>query len=177
MKRLLIFGFLLVCTAVYAAGVAAETSSKAEAGLGDEAKGSSGLPLPRFASLRSGEVNLRTGPGTRYPIEWVLVRKGMPLEITAEYDVWRRVRDWEGAEGWVHKSSLTGKRGGVITGAQRELRESDKASSPTLAHLESGAVGEVLSCAPEWCRVRFGGIKGYLRKSEFWGAYANEIFD
>jgi SH3-like domain-containing protein len=168
---------LLLSVTPYAAGVAAETSAKAEAEQGDEAKGSSGLPLPRFASLRSGEVNLRTGPGTRYPIEWVLVRKGMPLEITAEYDVWRRVRDWEGTEGWVHKSSLTGKRGGVITGAQRDLRESDKASSPTLAHLESGAMGEVLSCAPEWCRARFGDIKGYLRKNEFWGAYANEVFD
>ncbi|MDD5587404.1 MAG: SH3 domain-containing protein [Alphaproteobacteria bacterium] len=167
MKRFLILFLLLVSGAAFAA----------EADANDEAKGASGLPLPRFASLRSGEANLRTGPGTRYPIEWVLVHKGMPVEITAEFDVWRRVRDWEGTEGWVHKSSLTGKRGAVVTGAERELRENDKASTPTLAHLEPGAMGQLISCAPEWCRVKFGDIKGFLRKSEFWGVYANEVVD
>ncbi|MDD5586548.1 MAG: SH3 domain-containing protein [Alphaproteobacteria bacterium] len=177
MKRFLILFLLLLSGAAFAADASAEASAKGEAETGEEAKGLSGLPLPRFASLRSGESNLRTGPGTRYPIEWVLVHKGMPLEITAEFDVWRRVRDWEGTEGWLHKSSLTGKRGAVVTGAERELREHEKASAPVMAHLESGAVGQLLSCAPAWCRVRFGDIKGYLRKAEFWGAYANETFD
>jgi len=144
----------------------------------EETKGNvSGLALPRFASLRSVEANLRTGPGTRYPIDWVLVAKGMPLEITAEYDVWRRVRDWEGTEGWVHKATLSGKRSMVVTGTMRELRNKDREQSAILAHLEPGAIGELLSCAAEWCKVRIGGIKGYLRKGEFWGAYDGEKFD
>src|SRR5262245_5050819 len=70
----------------------------------------SGLPIPRFASLRSDEVNVRSGPGTRYPVEWVFKRKSMPVEIVAEYDIWRKIRDWQGASGWVHQSLLTGKR-------------------------------------------------------------------
>ena len=59
-------------------------------------------PLPRFVSLRADTVNLRTGPGNRYPIEYVYRRKGYPLEIVAEFDQWRQVRDWQGTEGWVH---------------------------------------------------------------------------
>jgi SH3-like domain-containing protein len=168
MKPILILILLLVFTA---AAHAAETD------MGGEGKGTSGLPLPRFASLRTGEANLRTGPGTRYPIDWVLVSKGMPLEITAEYDVWRRVRDWEGSEGWVHKSALSGKRGLVITGTLRELREKDKDQAPVMAHLEPGAIGQLLSCAREWCRARFGGIKGYIPKPTFWGAYEQETFN
>src|SRR3977135_3649158 len=74
----------------------------------------SGLPLPRFASLRSDEVNVRTGPGTRYPVDWVFKRKGMPVEIVAEYENWRKIRDWQGASGWVHQSLLTGKRSFII---------------------------------------------------------------
>src|SRR5262245_37242621 len=70
----------------------------------------SGLPLPRFASLRSDEANVRSGPGTRYPIDWVFRRKGMPVEIVAEYENYRKIRDWQGASGWVHQSLLTGKR-------------------------------------------------------------------
>ena len=75
----------------------------------------SGLPFPRFASLRSDEVNVRTGPGTRYPVDWVFKRKSMPVEIVAEYENWRKIRDWQGASGWVHQSLLTGKRSFLIS--------------------------------------------------------------
>lgn len=136
-----------------------------------------GLALPRFASLRSGEINLRTGPGTRYPIEWVLKRQGVPVEITAEYDIWRRIRDWDGTEGWVHKVALTGKRTAVVTGKRRDLKKEDAADSLVVAHLDVGAVGDVLSCSKDWCRIKFDGIKGYLQKNEFWGAYPEEVFD
>ncbi len=143
----------------------------------DEGVGPSGLPLPRFASMRSNETNMRTGPGTRYPIDWVLVSKGMPVEIIAEYEYWRRIRDWEGSEGWVHKAALTGKRGAVVIKTMRDLRQKDDPNSPIMAHLEPGAVGQILSCKPEWCRIKFGDIKGYLRKNEFWGAYKDEVFN
>ncbi len=140
-------------------------------------KGPSGLPLPRFASMRSGEVNMRTGPGTRYPIDWVLVSRGMPVEIIAEYEHWRRIRDWEGAEGWVHKAALTGKRSAVVIKTMRDLRQKDDPKSPVLAHLEPEAVGQILSCKIEWCRVKFGDVRGFLRKTEFWGAYKEEVFN
>jgi len=144
---------------------------------GETAKSGSGLPIPRFASLRANEINLRTGPGTRYPIEWVLTHQGLPVEITAEYEMWRRVRDADGDEGWVHKNALTGKRAAIVTGTVRELREDPDATTPIAAHLEAGAVGHLFSCGKDWCKLKFQGIKGYLRKGEFWGAYETEIFD
>ncbi len=137
----------------------------------------SGLPLPRFASLRTNQVNMRTGPGTRYPIEWVFIRQGVPVEITAEYEIWRRVRDNEGAEGWVHKNELSGKRMALVTGTEHELRGGQDENSAIVAHLESGAIGQLISCTNDWCKLKFGDVKGFLRKTEFWGAYINEIFD
>jgi SH3-like domain-containing protein len=143
----------------------------------EEADSGPHAPLPRFATLRSDEVNMRTGPGTRYPIEWVYTRRGLPVEVIAEYDIWRRVRDPEGTEGWVHKTELTGKRAAVITTETRELRDDRDDAAPVNAHLETGAIGQIISCAPDWCKVKFDGIKGYLHKSEFWGAYPSETFD
>jgi SH3-like domain-containing protein len=143
----------------------------------DSAKGGSGLPIPRFASLRASDVNLRTGPGTRYPIDWVFTHQGMPIEITAEYEMWRRVRDSDGDEGWVHKNALSGRRTAIVIGAQRELRKDPDANAAITAHLEAGAVGQLTSCGKDWCRLKFESAKGYLRKSEFWGAYPADVFD
>ena len=130
-----------------------------------------------FASLRSGEVNMRTGPGTRYPIEWVYKRKGLPVEIIGEFEIWRRVRDSEGSEGWVHKSELTGRRMGVVSGTARNLLLTGDNGAAVVAHLENGAMGQILSCSPEWCRLKFDDVKGYLRKTEFWGADPDETFN
>lgn len=138
--------------------------------------GASGQPLPRFASLRANEVNLRTGPGKRYPIDWVIKRQGMPVEITAEYDMWRRVRDHDGTEGWVHKATLSGKRMVLTIGAVHDLHRHDEDQSPVLARLEAGVVGQLLSCGPEWCQLKFNDIKGYLRKNAVWGVYPHEVF-
>jgi SH3-like domain-containing protein len=132
---------------------------------------------PHFASLRSGDVNMRTGPGTRYPIEWVYKRKGLPVEVISEFEIWRRVRDSEGAEGWVHKSSLTAKRMAIVTGAPRNLLEDGVNGAAVTAHLEKDTTGQILSCSKDWCRLKFDGVKGYLRKSEFWGVYPNETFN
>lgn len=142
-----------------------------------EIDNTSHLPIPRFASLRSGEVNMRLGPGMRYPIAWVYARKGLPVEVTAEYDIWRRVRDPDGTEGWINKTELTGKRSLVIIGGAHELRDDRDDKAAVVAHLEPGAVGQLVSCKAEWCKVKFENVKGYLRKSDFWGAYADEAFD
>lgn len=138
-------------------------------------KGKSGLPIPRFVSLRSDEVNLRTGPGTRYPIEWVLRRQGLPVEIIAEYDVWFRVRDADGVVGWVSRGMVTGRRMALVHGATRNLLQDGSPAAPTVARIENGATGKILSCKVDWCRLEFGNVKGYLRKSEFWGAYPEEL--
>jgi len=96
----------------------------------DTAKGSNtGLPLPRYAALRSDEVNLRAGPGTRYPIQWVYKRRELPVEIQREFEVWRLVQDPDGTKGWVHQATLTGRRSFIVTGADATLRRDARDAS------------------------------------------------
>ena len=133
--------------------------------------------VPRFVSLRSGEVNVRTGPGTRYPVEWVFTRKDIPVEITAEFDTWRRIRDWEGAEGWVHQSMLSGRRAVVVLGDIRSLRTAPDPGSPAMARLEPGVIGTLSRCRQQWCEVEVAGYDGWLARSEFWGVYPDETLE
>jgi len=129
------------------------------------------LPLPRFASLRSDEVNVRTGPGTRYPVDWVFKRKGMPVEIVAEYENWRKIRDWQGASGWVHQSLLTGKRSFIIPAKSASLHKTPANAAEVVAKLEPEVMGEIRSCSGEWCRVRVSsGVSGWLERTQLWAS-------
>ena len=130
--------------------------------------------LPRFVTLRADEVNLRTGPGERYPIDWVLIRKGLPVEIVEEFDVWRKIRDFQGSEGWVHQRMLTGARSVLIEGGIRLLHGEPDAASPAVARAEAGVVARLLECRGPWCRVEAQGIKGWLTRDEIWGVYPDE---
>lgn len=131
--------------------------------------GVSGLPLPRFVSLSAGEVNLRTGPGTRYPIDWIYRRRGLPVQVIDEFDAWRRVRDHQGAVGWIHRSMLAARRTVLVTGETRLLRRKPEPSSPGLAYLEAGVVGRLEGCERGWCRVETQGFEGWLRQDELFG--------
>ena len=138
--------------------------------LGSETK----LPIPRFVSLRSNEVNLRTGPGTIYPVEWVFVRRGLPVEVVAEFDVWRRIRDWQGTMGWVHQSMLDGRRTARITGADRELHSEPAEAGSIVVRLAPGVIGRLLECEATWCKIDAEGYRGWLKRDEFWGTYPDE---
>ena len=140
-------------------------------------KGSAtGLPLPRFAALRSDEVNLRAGPGTRYPITWVYKRRNLPVKIEREFEVWRLIEDADGVKGWVHQATLTGRRGLLITGAERTLRAAAADGAAPVARLKPGVVGQILHCdaASDWCQVQVKEYRGFLRRSEFWGTTTGE---
>jgi SH3-like domain-containing protein len=139
-----------------------------------DSAGASAGPLPRYLSLRSDEVNLRTGPGVRYPVDWVLQRRNMPVEVLAQSDNWRKIRDWQGTEGWVHQSMLSGRRYALITGETRPIHRQPEPESPNVAKLEPGVVAQLIECKDQWCRVDANGFKGWLRRAEFWGAYPNE---
>lgn len=138
------------------------------------------LPIPRFVSLKSDEVNLRTGPGTRYPIEWVVSKKGLPVEVIAEFDTWRRVRDWEGIEGWVQQALLTGRRSLVVTGkVEQPIYNEPSEGSGLLAKAEPGVIGALLRCPvpsgqADWCYVDLKGYRGWMHRASFWGAYPDE---
>jgi SH3-like domain-containing protein len=138
----------------------------------------SGQPLPRWASLRGEEVNMRAGPGTRYPVLWVYRRKALPVEITAEFDTWRRVKDSEGAEGWVHLVNLSGKRSFLVAGKSTQplFRSSDE-KADLRAEAEAGVQGRLVRCRAAWCRVEIDGIKGYMRRDSIWGVYPDEKVD
>ena len=136
-----------------------------------------GLPLPRFVSVRAEELNLRTGPGVQHPVEWVYKRADLPLEIIAEFRNWRKVRDWQGTQGWVHQSMLGGRRTFIVTGAERVLRAKGNEGASAVARLEAGVVGAIDECpdASTWCRVTAGGYEGWLRRTDIWGVYGDEV--
>lgn len=136
----------------------------------------SGLPLPRFVSLRSDEVNLRTGPGVRYPIDWIYARKDLPVEVIAEFEAWRKIRDWQGTEGWVHQSMLSGRRMMVVLGGDHTLRAADADSAESVAVVEPGVLGRVLQCPRnrDFCRVEINQMQGWLHREEIWGVYRGE---
>lgn len=135
-----------------------------------------GLPLPRWASLKADEVNLRSGPGTRYPIEWVYHRVNLPVQIEREFEVWRLVEDQDGVKGWVHQATLTGRRSFVVKGEERTMRKSPADTATAVARLKPGVVGQVRSCAPRsaWCEVQVGDYRGNLRRDEIFGIYPGE---
>ena len=137
------------------------------------------LPLPRYVSLRAKEVNMRTGPGILFPVEWVYYRRFMPIEVIAEYDTWRKVRDWQGTQGWVHQSMLSGRRALMVTNKIRTLRGKPNSNSTEVAKLEPGVIGQVLICefGSTWCQVDVRDQKGWLRRVDFWGVYKNESVD
>ncbi len=141
--------------------------------LGQSGAGDS-LPVPRYVSLRSEEVNVRTGPGVRYPVEWVFQRRNMPVEVVEQFEHWRKVRDIEGAEGWVHQSMLSGKRYAIVTGEVRSLRRRPEPGSSEVARLEPGVIAELIECEGRFCRLEASGIKGWLPRAEFWGVYPSE---
>lgn len=134
------------------------------------------LPIPRFASLRSAQVNLRRGPGTQYPLDWIYVRAGLPVMIISEFETWRKIKDIEGVEGWVHQSMLSGRRTVMIPPASKDvsLRASSDHQSAVVAVLEPGAQGAILSCKGAWCKLQFESYKGWLKRDQFWGVKDHE---
>ena len=151
---------------------------KPEATKPDPTKGATtGAPLPRWAALRSDEVNLRTGPGTRYPIDWVYHRRDLPVQIQREFDAWRLIEDQDGVKGWVHSATLVGRRGFVIKTSDQTLRKLPADDAPAVAILRTGVAGRLRSCAAKaaWCEVEAGGYRGWLKRDAIWGIFPDEV--
>jgi SH3-like domain-containing protein len=148
---------------------------------GEAAGPVTGLPVPRFVSLKSDRVNVRGGPQKEHDVRWVYTRAAMPVEITAEFENWRRIRDWEGAEGWVYHSLLSGRRTAVvITKAKDELVplfENPDGESNVTAKLQAGVLASLKSCTGTWCYISGKGFEGWIRQERLWGAYPNEKVD
>jgi SH3-like domain-containing protein len=133
------------------------------------------LPVPRFVSLHSDRVNLRAGPGQQYPIEWVLTRKDMPVEIIAQFEHWRRIRDWDGTEGWVQEHMVAGKRTVVVgKGGVRSIYQRPDPAAAVTARAEPGVVARLAECRGLWCRVETDEVSGWMRRSDIWGVLPDE---
>jgi SH3-like domain-containing protein len=140
---------------------------------------SSGLPVPRFVSLKSDKVNVRAGPTKDHDVAWVYSRAALPVEVTAEFENWRRIRDWEGAEGWVYHSLLSGKRTALIApqakgGPPLALHDKPDAASGLNAKLEHGVLASVKRCQNGWCRLVGEGFDGWIEQPRLWGVYPGE---
>jgi SH3-like domain-containing protein len=143
------------------------------------ATGPSGLPLPRFVSLKSNRVNVRKGPGTDYPVAWIFSQAGLPVEVIAEFENWRQVRDSEGAEGWVFHALLSGRRTALIMPWAKEkqlivLHARAAANSAPVARVETGVLGSISTCDGEWCEFSVNGYSGYVEQERLWGVYRGE---
>jgi SH3-like domain-containing protein len=164
------------------AGVAvASPEATGSIGKGGGTAGPSGLPIPRFVSLKADKVNVRRGPSSEHPVAWVFQRKGMPVEIVAEFENWRRVRDSDGEEGWILQNMLVGNRTAVVApwqqGQDIPLHQAADKNSGLVARLGAGVVGEVEKCTGNWCELNAGGYDGWVEQTKLWGVYPGEVIN
>jgi SH3-like domain-containing protein len=143
----------------------------------------SGLPVPRFVSLKSDHVNVRGGPDKDHEVVWVYTKTALPVEITAEFENWRRVRDWDGGEGWVYHSLLSGRRTILVAPTAKAqtdivpLLESPQRTARPIARLQAGVLAMVKRCTGQWCRISGAGFDGWIEQDRLWGVYPNEKID
>jgi SH3-like domain-containing protein len=125
-------------------------------------------------------VNSRIGPGVNYAVEWLYTRPGLPMEIIQEYDNWRKVRDSDGAEGWVNQSLLSGKRTAIAAPWQKgkdalvQMLAKPEDGAQAVAAVQPGAIGTIHVCNGDWCEISFGGHSGWMSQAQLWGAYPGE---
>jgi SH3-like domain-containing protein len=165
-------------TAAETAALAAPSAAAPPARARDPFRGAvTGLPLPRYVTLKTSEGNARRGPGTTHRIDWVFTRAGMPLKVTAEFENWRRVEDAEGLGGWMHYTLLSGSRSALVVQDMVELKGAARDDAPVIAQAELGAVARLLSCGAEWCRIGADGVRGWVHRGAIWGVEPGELID
>lgn len=170
----------LVASGLAVASLAAVLAAATPAAAQKAQTGASGLPLPRFVSIKASKVNIRVGPTLDHDIAWTFVKAGVPVEVTQEFDIWYRVRDSEGQEGWVQKTMLSGQRTALVApweSAGRVAMKDKAAGTVTLAMLEPQVLVTVSSCDGAWCRVSVEGYRGFVEQAKLWGVYPNEKLD
>ncbi|MBO7556701.1 MAG: hypothetical protein J6T72_04840 [Alphaproteobacteria bacterium] len=139
-----------------------------------------GSTLPRMVSLRSDHVNARSGPGTRYPIEWIYQQKHAPVEIVSEFELWRKIKDWEGSETWVHKAMLQNQRyTKIIKQGVANIYAKPQDDSKIIAKAENEVIGRIEKCPEQkdFCLIKFSTIEGWVKRNDLYGIYPGEIIN
>jgi SH3-like domain-containing protein len=143
--------------------------------------GPSGFPIPRFLTLKSNRVNVRKGPSSDHAVAWVFQRKGLPVEVIAESENWRKIRDSSGAEGWILQQMLSGRRFAMVPDWNKDkvivLHEKETERSTPVVKLLPGVVAQIESCSGNWCYLTTDDYEGYAKQSELWGVYPDEVVD
>ncbi len=136
----------------------------------------SGLAVPRYETIGSPYVNVRQGPSVEHAKLWVYDgQAGLPVEVIAETESWRQIRDSENDVGWVHAPLLSRDRGIIVAGGMRSLRQRPDPEAPIVAYLEALVVAELEECTPDWCQISVEGYTGWVRHDEVWGVYPGEV--
>ena len=135
-----------------------------------------GLPLPRFVSLKGNEVNLRRGPSLDYKIDWVYKRKHLPLMIVSEFGHWRKVTDFEGYSGWIYKDLLSGSRYIIVKKEETLLRNKASFNSLGKAILKKEVIGKLIDCEGLWCFIQIKNMRGYVLAEDIWGTSINKKY-
>jgi SH3-like domain-containing protein len=172
---------LLGVALTFGIGLAADGTSLAQQMATPIKIGPSGLPIPRFVSFKADRVNVRRGPSKNYAINWVYARQGLPVEIIAESENWRQVRDSDGDEGWVFHSLLSGRRTALVAPWLKEatlpMHEAPKSTAAVTAQVEPGVLGHIERCDGTWCLMEVGDIEGWMLQEALWGAYPGEVIE
>lgn len=138
---------------------------------------SASLQVPRFVTIKANEANARNGPGVSFPVEWIYHKKGIPVEIIAEYEQWRKIRDLSGDEGWIHSSILSGKRSVVVNAKNyKNLYKNSTENAKIIARIHPKTICAVSKCNKLWCKVNCSNYKGWMTRENLWGIYKNEEF-
>lgn len=170
------------CAAVFAAfALMADNHVQAASPSKSARANPSGLPIPRFVSLKASRVNVRNGPGEDHKIAWVFTRPGLPIEIIQEFDTWRRIRDSDGTVGWVFQSLLSGRRTAVVSpwssDEPRPIRASASPEAAITAYLSPGVMADIDRCSDGWCRLSGENFRGWIAQDQLWGVYPDEEVD
>lgn len=171
MRALALFSFMILFGIVLFGSTGVAPAADKDGGVGPVTK----LPLPRYVSLRSNEINVRRGPGLGYRKDWVFLRAGLPVRVIDEYGDWRRVVDPDDASGWVYHAMIAGRRTVVVTASRTFFREKPAETAAARAEAERGVIARLRRCKPDWCEVEAKGFAGWVPKSAIWGVDADEV--
>ena len=137
-----------------------------------------GFKLPRYVSLKSNDSNLRVGPSASYPIRLKYVIANIPIEIIEEYKDWRKINDYEGNIGWLHKSLIRGKKFAIVnTPYQEGLQVFNKPKGNNIGKIGKKNILEVKTCLVNWCKIKYRKNIGWVNKLNLWGVYEKEIIN
>jgi SH3-like domain-containing protein len=178
MRLLVVALALLLATSPLYGGIAiAQSAAQAAQPRQPQIGTNSGLPIPRFVSLKYSEVRARRGPSEAHRIDWLYQRRGLPMRVTAEFEHWRRVEDAQGEGGWIHYSQLSGTRTVQVMQDMLPLLSRPAAGSTEIAVLEANVIAHIMECGHDWCRLSIDGIRGWAPREALWGLLPDEVLD